>query len=522
MGAAAALIGSLLALSVPAEAVNRGGTMIYARYSDSILLDPVLNDANSDIWILVNLYDTLLAPTKDATGVEPSLATEWKLSDDGLTLSLTLRTDVKFADGSPLTAEDVKWSLDRAKTPETTWAFTLASVDAVNIVAPDKVELKLKNPDPTILPALATFNAAIMPQKLFEAMPGATLDEKAKAFAEKPIGSGPFMLDSWEHDVKMVLKPNPHYWKKGEDGKPLPYLDAVEFQVIPDDATRILKLKAGDIHGTELVPYAQVAELQADADLRMELWPATRLTYLNINSRPTLKDGSKNVVGDYRVRQALNYALDKDAIIAVSTNGIGTPMTSFIPSSTLHHYGTEPLYPYNPEKAKALLAEAGYPDGFEMNCLALAGSGDELNNLTAIQQMWAQVGVKVTLEQVDSATRTAKYRADDFQCRVQFWTNDIADPSQETSYVAYFPTVQSLHSGFEDKRLNELFEASQKEVNPEKRAEQYKEIQEIYNAKGNMVFLYETPYPVAFRKNAKGFIQTPLGSNIFEGAYIEP
>src|SRR5688572_22197683 len=152
MGAAAALIGTLLALSVPAEAVNRGGTMIYARYSDSILLDPVLNDANADIWILVNLYDTLLAPTKDATGVEPSLATEWKLSDDGLTLTLTLRQDVKFADGAPLTAEDIKWSLDRAKDPTDTsiWAFTLASVDQVNILAPDKIELKLKNPDPTI------------------------------------------------------------------------------------------------------------------------------------------------------------------------------------------------------------------------------------------------------------------------------------------------------------------------------------------------------------------------------------
>ena len=125
------------------------------------------------------------------------------------------------------------------------------------------------------------------------------------------------------------------------------------------------------------------------------------------------------------------------------------------------------------------------------------------------------------LEQMDAATRTAKYRADDFQCRAQFWTNDISDPSEETSYVAYFPNVGSLHTGYQNKRIEELFNQSQQEMDPAKRAAQYKEIQEIYAETGPMVPLYETPYPVAFRAKAKGFIQIPLGMNIFEGAYIE-
>jgi peptide/nickel transport system substrate-binding protein len=521
--AAPLALAAFLAMFVSAEAApTRGGKMIFGRYADSVFLDPVLNDANQDIWILTNLYDGLLAPTNDGQGVQPALATKWEVKDNNLTVVLTLRSGVKFADGSPLTAEDVKWSLDRARDPKAgAWNFTVESIDKIEIPDPSTIVLRLKHPDPTILPALATFNTAILPKKLFEAMPGATTDDKAKAFAEKPIGTGPFVLSSWQRDVSMVLKRNPYYWKNGEDGKPLPYLDELEFQTIPDDATRILKLKAGNIDGTELIPYARAAELKADPNLRMELWPAARLTYLTVNSRPKLKDGTPNPMGDVRVRQALNYALNKDAIIKISTQGIGTPAKSFIPSATIHFYGPSPLYPYDPKKAKALLTEAGFPNGFDMTCMQLSGSVDEANNLTAAQQMWAQVGVRMKLEQMDAATRTAKYRADDFQCRAQFWTNDISDPSEETSYVAYFPNVGSLHTGYQNKRVEELFQQSQQEMDPTKRAAQYKEIQEIYAETGPMVPLYETPYPVAFRTKAKGFIQIPLGMNIFEGAYVE-
>ena len=125
--------------------------------------------------------------------------------------------------------------------------------------------------------------------------------------------------------------------------------------------------------------------------------------------------------------------------------------------------------------------EAGFGNGFEMSCLALSGNGDDTNNLTAVQQMWSQLGVKLRIDQVDNATRTARYREGDFQCRTSAWTNDISDPSQITSYFAYFPNIESLHSGFQNKRIDELFLKSQQENNLEARRAQYKEIQEIYN-----------------------------------------
>jgi peptide/nickel transport system substrate-binding protein len=264
-----------------------------------------------------------------------------------------------------------------------------------------------------------------------------------------------------------------------------------------------------------------VQELKNDPSLRMELWPSTRVAYLTMNVRPTLKDGKANPLSNAKVRQAVNLAINKDAIIQITTLGLGKPMRSFMSSTTPLFYGPAPLYPYDLSKAKALLAEAGFGSGFEMSCLALSGSGDDSNNLTAVQQMLAQIGVKLRIDQVDNATRTARYREADFQCRTSAWTNDISDPSQITSYFAYFPNIESLHSGYQDKRIDELFLKSQEENNAETRRAQYKEIQEIYNGAAPIIFLYETPYPVAFRAKAKGFVQIPLGNNIFEAAYVE-
>lgn len=511
----------LLGASSTAHAAPaRGGRMIFGRYADSLFLDPVLNDANVDIWVMTNLYDTLLQPTADGTNVQPGLATKWELQDGGKTLVLTLRDSVKFANGTAMQASDVKWSLDRARNPKLgPWGDLVASIAGVEVTSPSVVTVRMKTPDPTILAALATFNTAILPQKLFEAAAGGTDEEKAKAFAEKPIGTGPFMLSDWKREVSMKLVRNPYYWKKGADGQALPYLDELEFQIIKDDSTRLLKLKAGEIHGTELVPLTRVKELQVDPQLRMELWPSTRVVYMSMNNRPKLKDGTDNPLSNVKVRQALNYAVNKDAIIAIVTQGLGVPMTSFMSRTTPLHIKQE-LYKVDVAKAKALLAEAGFAKGFETSTMIVSGNQDQLNIATAVQQMWAAVGVKLKLEPLDNASLTKRYRADDFSMRTSAWTNDIADPGQITSYFAYFPNIGSLHTGFQNDRIDALYKASLEEIDPAKRGAQYKEIQEIYGREAPILFLFETPYAVAFRKNAEGFVQIPLGNNLFEAAYV--
>jgi peptide/nickel transport system substrate-binding protein len=196
-------------------------------------------------------------------------------------------------------------------------------------------------------------------------------------------------------------------------------------------------------------------------------------------------------------------------------------MVSFMSSVTPLVVNKGPLYPHDIEKAKALLKEAGVAEGAEVSCIGLAGNADETAILSTIQQMWAQVGVKLNIEQVDNATRTARYRDGDFQMRTSLWTDDIADPSEITSYFAYFPNIQSLHSGWQDKSVDKLYEDGQKEADAAKRTDMYKQIQKTYLDAAPIIFLYESPYPVALRKNVKGFVQIPLGNNVFSSAYIE-
>ncbi len=512
-----AALATALALS-SANAATRGGTLVFGRAIESQYLDPVHTAQNADIWLSLNLYDTLLLAATDGKGaVTPGLATGYKVSDDGKTVTLTMRPNIKFADGSPIELSDVKWSLDRARSKETggEFAFLLSSIASVDVAAPDQVVLHMAHPDPVIIQALATFNAGIMPEKLVMAAPGANLEEKSKNFAEHPIGSGPFVLKSWSRNSEMIMERNKFYWNIAADGKPLPYLDTLKFQIIPDDATRILKLRAGELDIAEFVPYSRVAELKSDARLNMMLFPAAQVNYFSLNARPTLKDGSKNPLGDVRVRQALNYATNKQALIQVVSYGTGTPQHSYMPMSTPLAYGPQPLYPYDLAKAKALLAEAGYPNGFEVTCMVLAGSADDAAKLATLQQFWGQVGVRVKAETLDAATRLARYNAADFQMRTSLWTNDINDPSEITSIFAYYPTRQNLRSGWDDKRIDELFLQSQEELDPAKRAAQYKEIQERYAAGVPIVFAMEVPYPVAMSKKVHDFIQIPLGNNIF-------
>ncbi|MEZ4866560.1 MAG: ABC transporter substrate-binding protein [Caldilineaceae bacterium] len=501
-------------------ATATGGTMIFGRYADSLFLDPVLNDANLDIWVLNSLYDTLLHSTEDGQGIVEALASGYEVAEDGLTFTVTLRDGIKFADGSDITPDDVKWSLDRARNPDNgIWSFTLESVDSID-TTDTGVVLHLNRPDPSLPAALAMFNSEVMPQKLFEAMEGATDEEKAKAFAEKPIGSGPFMLTEWQRGSYMVLERNPYYWEKDENGVQLPYLDAVRFEIIPEDATRILKLQAGEIDGAEFIPLSRVAELQADANINMELFPSTKVNYILMNNRPELNDGTPNPLSDVRVRQALNYATDKDALIQLVTYGTGKVMESYM-SSTTPLWAPQELYPYNLDKAKELLADAGFADGFEVSSMAVAGSADDAALLTALQQMWAQVNVTLTIEQLDAPTRTERYRANDFQMRTSGWTNDINDPSQITSYFAIYSVVESLHTGFQNADLEALFEKSQSELDIATRADEYKQIQQIYGEAAPIIFLYETPYPVALRATTTGFFQLPLGQNIFTRVKVE-
>ena len=349
MKAAALAIGLALSTALgaytigSANAVERGGTLNFARYDGSKLVDPIYADRNPDIWMVGSLFSTLLEPNADGTDLVGALAKSYEVSADGRTISLVLRDGAKFSDGSPVTGEDVVFSLGRARNPDLgPWARLLS---AVSSVAADgsNITISLENPDPALLSMLATFNTAIVSKKAFEEAPGATDQEKSAAIFAKGgpgVGSGPFFLSGFEQGTSMTFSANPHFWKQGEDGKPLPYIDKVEFLIIPDDATRVLKLTAGEVDVAEFIPFSRVAELDADPAISMNLYPSTRIIYSPINTRETRADGSTNPLADKRVRQAINYATNKEALIGLVLRGRENRCH---PPSCLHRPGSRSI-----------------------------------------------------------------------------------------------------------------------------------------------------------------------------------
>ncbi len=493
--------------------------MSYGRYVDSLLLDPVFNDSNADIWILSNLYDTLLLPAADGRGLRPGLASAWQVSPDGMLVTLTLRSGTRFSDGTAITADDVEWSLDRARNPANgIWNYLLGAVSDVRIEDPHTVALRLRHPDPTILPALTVFNTAIMPRRQFEAAPGAGDADKAVSFSAHPVTSGPFMLTSWVRGATMQLRRNPFYWQQGVDGRALPYLDGIRFEVIPDDATRILRVQSGELDGAELVPFSRVAELRADPRLHLELFPSTRIQYVILNVRPTIASRN-NPLSSAAVREALNDAVYRRGLSEIVTRGIGTAMSSYMSRATPMHVDVADGDRYDPARARALLRQAGYPHGFSLTMQILAGSEDEIEIGTALQEMWSEVGIDLHLQQLDNASLVDLYRAGHFMMRLSTWTDDVADPGEITSYFVYTPVNGAQHSGWHSAEAERLYVATSTELDPGRRAAEYAQIQALFQA-GPIVRLLETPYVVVLRCAVHGFLQLPLGNNVFSGAWL--
>ncbi|WP_417583306.1 ABC transporter substrate-binding protein [Pelagibacterium sp.] len=516
---------ALVMTTTGALAQERGGSLTFARYDGSRLIDPIYADRNPDIWMVTSLFDTLLVTSDDGQSIEPGLAESYDVSDDGLTLSLTLREGVSFSDGSPMSGDDVVFSLERARNPDLSpWSGLLSSVQSVAADG-NVITITLSQPDPTIVSILATFNTAIVSKSAFDMAEGDTDQAKSEALFHQTgagVGSGPFYLSGFSQGGSMEFTANPHYWREGADGQPLPYLDTVAFEVIPDDATRILKLQSGEVDAAEFIPFSRVAELEADTGINMELFPSTRIIYSPINTRETRADGSDNPLADSRVRQALNYATDKQALIQLVLQGNGAPMSSpLMASTTLLASDMSPLFGYDPEMARQLLAEAGFENSTEITFTILAGSADDSTTFAALQQMWAQVGINLVVEQVDAPTRGEMNRSGNFDIHTYGWVNDVNDPSQVVGWLGYYPTANAVGTGWDNAEFNTLFEQANQEMDQDKRREMYAEMQQIYADAAPLLLMWETPFAVALSSEVNGFVQTPLGNNDFDETWLE-
>lgn len=467
------------------------GVLTIGRREDSSTFDPIATAQNIDFWVFSNVFDVLVRVNKEGNELLPGLAESWEVSADGLTYTFHLR-DAKFSDGSAITAEDAAYSLTRIRDDELSlWS------DSYKIIK------DMQTPDPKTL--VVTLEAASAPFLSTLAMPGASIISKAAmesmgeaAFAEKPVASGAFTVDEWRRGDRVILKKNPEFWQADQVS-----LDGVEWISVPDDNTRMLAVQAGELDAAIYVPFSRVAELKKDASLNVVINPSTREDHLLLNHEHAPLDNLK-------VREALDYAIDKKAIVDTVTFGLGEVANSYIPKGALYHSDNNGARSFDPEKAKALLAEANVGP---INLEYVVNAGNEVDEQIAVllQQQLSNVGVGVNLQKVDASQTWDMLINGDYDLSVMYWTNDILDPDQKTTFVLGHDVNMNYMTRYKNDKVKDLVAAARLEMDPAKRAAMYEEIQTLAKADVHWVDLYYSPFISVTRKNIEHFGQNPLG-----------
>jgi peptide/nickel transport system substrate-binding protein len=391
-----AALGAVALISASAAAQDK--VFRYATTGDILGLDPHANNEGPTNTMKSNLYGRLIHRLPDLS-LEPDLATEWSLGDDGVTWTFKLREGVTFHNGNPFTADDVVFSFNRQKQDTSDMAFALASVKEARKVDDHTVELVTDGPDPILLLNMPNFY--IVDQEFMEENDSAEVVQGAGKtnFANTHAnGTGPFKVVEWVQDNRLVLEPNTEWWNQANRTD---NIDQAIFTPIGNDATRVAALLSGEIDLMYPVPLQDIKRLQGDPNVEVLEGPELRTIFLGMDqNREESLDvpGAKNPFLDQRVRAAFAHAIDLDAIHRVVMRGASTP-TGLMIAPGINGFEDElnEPYAYDPEQSKALLAEAGYAEGFPvtLDCPNDRYVNDEAI-CTAVVPMLERIGREVT------------------------------------------------------------------------------------------------------------------------------
>jgi peptide/nickel transport system substrate-binding protein len=327
-----------------AEQPRKGGRLIMGMGVEPESLDTIGMHSAPAAMVSQHITEMLFDMSVEGELI-PVLATGYEVSPDGLVWTIYLRKGVKFHDGTPFNAEAVKFNLDRFLDPEmkAVYRFLIVRITEVEVVDEYTVKLHLDEPFAPLLAHLShSFIGMLSPK---------AVEELGEAIAENPVGTGPFKMKEWIRGEHIILERNEEYWGGA------PYLDEVMFRFIPEDAARVVALEAGEVHTIMRVPPMDVPRLEADPDIRVLHVPSVRTIFIAMNNQ-------KEPFGDARVRQAINYCVNKEEIVEFVLAGAGRVSDAPFSPGLFGYHPFEP-YEFNPEIAKALLAAAGYPDGFK-------------------------------------------------------------------------------------------------------------------------------------------------------------
>ncbi|MBI4629359.1 MAG: hypothetical protein HY729_11650 [Candidatus Rokubacteria bacterium] len=459
-------LAALLVLAVPAGAADPRGELRVAIPWTPENLDPTMNLSSIRAAVGVSLFDSLVG--RDAEGrIVPELAESWKLLDD-TTWQLRLRRGVVFHNGEPFTAEAVRFTVQRVLDPnqKSPNRANIAEIVRVDVLDDVTVNLVTRQPYAALLGRLIDF--PIVPPKYTA--------ERGAAFALRPVGTGPFRFVELVKDERMVVEAFDRHWRGA------PRIQKITFKPVPEPFTRAAALRAGEVDLITTVPPTLARELERVAGLRVLRVPSTWQIYLGLNA-------FRKPLADVRVRQALNYATDVDAIIKNVLDGNGRRQPGpFTPAMFGHDPGVRG-YGHDPARARQLLAEAGYPDGVEITLESPAGryQGDK-EIAEALGGQWQKAGFKPRVQIAEWGAYFKRYLGRQFQ---DAYLLGLGGPMQDGDEL--FNLVSSKGRGlyYKNERVDQLFDLGRSTMDAARRRAVYGELARAMVQDATWVFLMQ-------------------------------
>ncbi len=467
--------------------VKTGLTMGYTTEPEG--LDPHRTAAASTFTVTNNIYDTLVGVTSDWQ-IVPRLATDWKLSDDGMEITFNLRDDVKFHNGRQMNAEDVVFSFNRLKDAESPRARDYENIK-VEAVGDYSVKFTTEKLDVELLKNFAYPWAAVVPQEAVENL------------KTQPVGTGAFTLKEWIPQQHLTLQRNDNYY--GDKAK----LETIKLVILPDATSMMASFQTGNL---DIIPLNgdQVTIVEGNQDYKVISEPMNAVQIMSLNT-------NNKILSDERVRRAMAMAIKKDDVIAAAMFGYGDAIGSHLPPTSPDYYDANSIIEYNPEKAKELLKEAGYENGFDIKMALPKNYQLHVDAGQVIADQLSKIGINVKIDIIEWGTWLSEvYGAKNFETTVVGHTGRLDSYAFLSRYKSDSNDYISLRTG----EVDELLDRSRQELDEGKRKEIYKEIQIILANKLPAIYL-ETPRTMlALQKNVEGMGIFPLDFYDFKEVYF--
>jgi peptide/nickel transport system substrate-binding protein len=500
----------VLAATGPAMAATPADVLVVAVGGDLVSIDPPFSSgAPFQNEVITNLYDYLVEfGTKpdgkggtmgDLNGFAGKLAQSWTVSPDGTKVTFKLRPGARFANGEPVTVQDVKYSYDRifgvkAVTAALTRMAAVEGPESIRIVDPQTIEFTLSKGNPLLFGNMAQYGHGVTQEKALKPQVAADDPWATKWLKTSDAGGGPFALERWTSGSEIVLRRNEHYWAGPAK------LKQVAFKIVPEAATRTLLLRSGAVDIATGLPFQDVLALQGDPNVQVLSYPSTIVKYLAMNLKTPPFDQVK-------VRQAVSYAVPYDTILKEVVKGFGRQLKGLAPEGMLTADPSLWRYATDVGKAKQLLAEAGLAGGFKTTLTVRAGFPDDEQIAVWVQSALRPLNVDVAIEKLPLAGYTDRMRKKDMAFFVHEWLSINNDP-----FYHYFWLAQPgccNYANYENPQVSGLIKEYMLTTDAKARADASRKVQQLFMDDAGWVFLYQPDVIVTMRKNVKGFVYWP-------------